>query len=87
MDDLFPRHKASLHLTHNNHKGVYQTVAQSIAHGDFGYEDDCWISDEQKEKAIANDECWTIQWYPNTPVGFCVLSAHDLDALLEAARK
>lgn len=81
----FPQHKASLHLTHNGHKANYLTVEQAIAEGDFGCTDDCWVSEEQKQKAIAADDFWTLQWYPETPVGFCVLSACDLDALLEAS--
>jgi hypothetical protein len=67
----FPKHEASLHLTHNDHKGVYETVADSVQFGRHGYE----------------PECWTLQWYPHTPVGFCLMSAADLDVLLEAARE
>lgn len=82
----WPKHEASLHLTHNQHKAYYMTVAQSIEQDDHGYQEDCWVSQEQKQKAIDTNECWTIQWYPDTPVGFCILSAADLDALLIAAR-
>lgn len=81
----FPEHKASLHLTHNEHKSVYHTVRQAIDDGDWGTEDDCWISPEQKQLAIDTDEMWTLQWYPDTPIGFYVMSAADLGALLEAA--
>ena len=81
----FPPHKASLHLTHNDHKSYYQTVAQSILQGDHGYDEDCWVSEEQKQKAINTNECWVLQWYPDTPVGFNILSAADLDVLLSAA--
>lgn len=79
----WPAHKASLHLTHNQHKAYYRTVAEEIEGGEHGM--DCWVSDEQKQKAIATDECWTLQWYPETPIGFCILSAADLDVLLVAA--
>lgn len=83
----WPKHEVSLHLFHNDHKSVYQTVAESIEQGDHGYRDDDWVSDEQKQKAIATNECWMLQWYPRTPVGFNLMSAADLDVLLEAARK
>jgi hypothetical protein len=79
----FPDHKAALHLTHNDHLSYYQTVAQSIETGDHGYCD--WVSEEQKQKAIDTNDCWFIQWYPETPIGFCLLAAADLDVLLEAA--
>lgn len=84
---LFPDHKASLHLTHNDHKSCYQTVEQSIRDKDFGYAEDDWVSEEQKQKAIVTNDCWTLQWYPDTPVGFYKMSAADLDVLLEAARQ
>jgi hypothetical protein len=69
----FPRHEASLTLTHNDHKSYYQTVVQAIADDSHGYQADCWISEEQKQKAIETNECWTLQWYPDTPVGFFYL--------------
>lgn len=87
MSLKFPRHEASLHLTHNEHKAYYQTVQQRIDDGDFGYEPDNWVSEEQKQKAIATNECWTLQWYPDTPIGFYVQSAADLEVLLEAVNK
>lgn len=83
----WPKHEASLCLTHNDHKSYYRTVAESIADKDHGYSDDCWISNEQKQKAIATNDCWTLQWYPDSPIGFCILSAADLDLLLERAIK
>lgn len=80
----FPHHEASLHLTHNDHKSVYETAEQWIADNDErGFAE--WISEEQKQKAIETDSIWTLQWYPNTPVGFNCLAAADLDLLLEAA--
>lgn len=82
----FPKHEASLHLTHNQHKAYYQTVQQMIDNDNHGYSDDCWVSPEQRQKAIDTNECWYLQWYPNTPVGFCILSAADLIVLLDAAK-
>ena len=82
----FPEHKASLYLTHNDHKSCYQTVAKNIADDSHGYKEDCWVSAKQRQKAIDTNECWTLQWYPDTPIGFCILSAADLDVLLKAAQ-
>ena len=83
----FPPHEASLHLSHNEHKSWYMTVREAVDRKENGYEVDEWVSPEQLQKAIDTNDCWKLQWYPNTPVGFCVLSAADLDVLLEAARK
>jgi hypothetical protein len=80
-----PSDKAGLYLTHNEHRGVYRTVAERIADG--WLEDDDWVSPEQKAKAIEMDEVWRLAWYPSTPIGFHVLLAADLDVLLDAANK
>lgn len=79
----WPKHEASLYLTHNEHKSYYKTVAEAIEEGDHGMDD--WVSEEQKAKAVATNECWIIQWYPDTPIGFFILAAADLDVLLGAA--
>lgn len=83
----WPKHEASLHLTHNEHKGYYQTVQQCIEDGSYGYTEECWVSPEQRQKAIDTNDCWVLQWYPDTPVGFCILAAADLDELLKAANQ
>ena len=79
----FPKHEAALHLTHNEHKSWYKTVAECIEYGYFTDTD--FINEEQKQKAIATNECWALQWYPDTPVGCCILYAADLKELLKAA--
>ena len=84
FSSMWPKHDASLHLTHNEHKAYYLTVAQAIAEDNHGYCE--WVSEEQKQKAIDTNDCWYLQWYPNTPVGFNLLAAADLDVLLAAAR-
>lgn len=80
----FPEHKASLHLEHNEHKAMYQTVAVYLEENDW-FKDDEWVSPEQKQKALDTNELWRLQWYPDTPIGFYTLMAADLDVLLEAA--
>lgn len=84
---MFPEHKGSLSLTHNEHRVCYDTIEQYVAGiesygGGIG-----WISDEQRAKAIATDSLWVIQWYPNTPIGFVRLAAADLGVLLAEANK
>lgn len=48
---------------------------------------DEWVSPEEREKAIANNSVWSIQWYPDTPVGFCILYASSFEALIEGIKK
>jgi hypothetical protein len=83
----FPRHEGSLHLTHNDHKSSYQTVAEDLAdylaiHGrpvDF-------VSEEERAKAIATNEMWDLHWYPDHPVSFHSVRASSLEAIWEWLR-
>ena len=80
----FPEHKASLSLEHNDHKSSYETVEEYVA---WLNAEDSFVNEEQKQKAYKTQDLWVLQWYPDTPVGFCLLMAADLDVLLEAAGK
>jgi hypothetical protein len=83
-----PRHKASLRLTHNEHRSYYESPADFIEGREqlTGLELE-WAAPGQKEKAIVEDSIWHLQWYPQTPIGFYDLYAADLDVLLDAAMK
>ncbi len=43
-----------------------------------------WVSDEERDRAIEQNSVWTIQWYPETPVGFSCIGASSLPALFTA---
>ena len=80
---LFPKHNCGLHLNHNDHKNVYEKAEQWIVDNDW-----CdWENEEAKQRAIDTDEIWTLQWYPDTPVGFCALAAPTFEELLKLANK
>ena len=70
--DWLPEHKCGLHLIHNEHRDVYETVEQF-------YDVDDFISEEEWHKAVAEDSVWVLHWYPNTPVGFTRIAASTLD--------
>ena len=80
--DLLPPHKCGFHLEHNPHKLYHETVEDHCA--DEGWE---MVSEDERLKAIETDELWTVQWYPETPIGFHALSAQSLGALLDALSK
>jgi predicted protein tyrosine phosphatase len=44
-----------------------------------------WASEEERQKAISDNSVWTLQWYPETPVGFHCIGASSLSALIAAA--
>ena len=81
----FPEHKCSLHLEHNPHKAGYEPIAQWVAcPGNRMYD---WKDDESKRRSIATNEVWTLQWYPDTPIGFCAVAAPTLQEVLELANQ
>lgn len=69
-----PKHKCGLYLSHNEHRDVYETVEQF-------YEVEDFISQDEWHKAVAEDSVWVLQWYPETPIGFCRIAASTLDAI------
>jgi len=81
-----PKHKCSLTIEHNANRDFYQTVEQNLdeipedMHPDFE-------SKESKERCIKENEIWTIQWYPRTPISFDYLAAPTLEELLKYAKK
>lgn len=79
--NLLPAHKCGLHLTHNPHREYYDSAKQHIAKNSYG-----WKGEEAKARAIATDEIWELQWYPDTPVAFYIVYAPTLLELLELAR-
>ena len=69
-----PEHKCGLHLSHNEHLDVYETV-------EHFYEADCFVSLEEWRKAVAEDSVWVLHWYPDTPIGFHRIAASTLGAI------
>lgn len=83
---VLPSHKASLSIEHNKHLDYYRTAEEEILTGSSYYHPDDFPEGEL-EKCIATNELWTLHWYPDTPVGFCLIHASTLEALLQAAAK
>lgn len=77
-----PEHKCGLYLTHNEHRDLYQKLEKWIVDND-ATED--FADDAARQRAIETDECWVLQWYPDTPVGFCRVAAPTLEEALALA--
>lgn len=76
----FPEHKCGLHLTHNEHKDVYEKLEEKLQ--DDYYKD---MTPEDRAECLRTDSLWTLHWYPNTPVGFIVVHGPTLERVLELA--
>ena len=77
----FPKHDCSLTLSHNENRDYYEQVDQYLAH--FGEGQPSWSTPEQRARAIATNEIWELQWYPDTPIGSYHLCAPTLKELME----
>ena len=83
MKDSLPKHKCGLYLQHNVHRDDYYTASQYIKEHSGHYQ---WKDEQSKQAAIETDEIWTLQWYPDTPIGCYAIAAPTLDELLKMAR-
>jgi hypothetical protein len=77
-----PEHKCGLFLSHNEHRGYYEKIADFIE--SLELEDD-FESKEALRRSIDTDELWVLQWYPDTPTGFLRVAAPTLVEVLAAA--
>jgi hypothetical protein len=77
-----PTHKCGLYLTHNEHRDYYEPLRLFIAERDLVKD---FESPSEMLRAIQTDECWVLQWYPETPVGFNRVAAPTLEDALRLA--
>ena len=75
-----PDHKCALFLTHNEHRSYYEPAEKFIEEQTL-----CFKDDDAKARAIATDEIWVLQWYPDTPIGSYTVAAPTLEEVLALA--
>jgi hypothetical protein len=77
---------SSLSLTLNDENALnYQSVREWLEYEDD--RDDGWVSPEERERAVATNRMWSLQWYPTTPIGFNRLRASTLSSLLAGLKQ
>ena len=84
QEELFPPHKCGLYLEHNVYRDYYDSIDKAVADED---ETGDWTSPEERSLALSSGDIWTLQWYPDTPVGFNRVAASSLKAVLDAAKE
>jgi hypothetical protein len=76
-----PKHSGSLCLSHNDHLDVYESVS------DYYRDLEDFISQEEYQKCLETNNVWSLIWYPETPVGFCVIRAASLEAIQQQLKE
>lgn len=80
---FLPKHEASLHITHNQHKSYYEMIDEYI--DDQNISDEDWATPSSKQRAIETNSLWELQWYPITPIGFCRVLGSNLKEVMAKA--
>lgn len=81
--DLLP-HKGGLSIEHNPYCGMDQPIREYIEDNDIASD---FENAESMEIAVSTDSLWIMQWYPDTPVGFCRVAGPTLQDILRLATK
>lgn len=75
----------AIYLTFNDVHSINHASAKEWVEKWDGYDEpDDWLSESERDKAIAENSVWTLQWYPRTPIGFHTVRASSLKTLIEA---
>lgn len=75
--------KCGVYIEINSHRDVYDTVAYKL---DAIAASGCLsVPKSSRQLMIEADTVVEIQFYPHTPVGFCVVMSHSLDTALDLA--
>ncbi len=81
----FPKHAASMTLAHNEHLDYYMTASAWLDQEEERGNSPDWENEEAEARAIATNEIWVLQWYPNTPISSYKAAAPTLEELLAFA--
>jgi len=74
-----------MNIEHNNHKSTYQTVEELLKDDTENFYE--FSSKEDRQKCIDTNELWSIQIYPDTPIGFYVFAGSTFEKVLEDMNK
>ena len=82
LQSLIVGHYGNLTISYNEQANDYQTAKYAVECGEYL---DCtdWVSEEEKQAAIETNSIWTLHYYPDTPIGFCSISASSLTAIVQ----
>lgn len=79
---------SSMSISCNDHAVNYISASREIIENSFGrFDDKNFTSPEEKQRCADTNTIWTLQWYPDTPVGFYVVHASTFEAIAAWVRK
>lgn len=87
MTQWWPRHACGLSLEHNPNRDYYEKVINHIENMESVGNAYSWPSPAERERSIAINEIWILQWYPDTPRSSYCCAAASFDVLMDFVEK
>lgn len=82
LKDLISLCKCGVYVTVNEHRDVYMTALQAIEEYEANGGS---VATDVRDGMMEKDTIVTVQFYPDTPIGFYCVWHYDLDAALDEA--
>lgn len=82
IESRLPKHKASLHITHNENTTNYESVEKYIEDLESRDNHIEWATENSRSRAILTNSIWELHWYPDTPIGFYNVYGATLEEVL-----
>lgn len=71
----------SLSIDFNEHATYYQTAEEWLQQLEE-LNPVQWVSENERQRALATDSIWVCRWHPITPVGSCEVLASSFETLM-----
>lgn len=81
MDEIIKKCKAGVYLEANKFRDYYETIEEAVA------EELVETDRELTERIIKENQLVSLQFYPDTPVGFYKVYGTSVDEVVEKAKK
>lgn len=86
MDEIISKCKCGVYLEVNRYRDYYISIEEAIKDiNSIATEQE--IDDELSARMIAEDSLVSLQFYPNTPIGFYKVYGTALDEVVEKAKE
>jgi hypothetical protein len=84
MNEILERCKCGVYLEVNKHRDVYETVEEAIDYICYQNKDE--IDEDTKTRMLETGEIYSLQFYPDTPIGFYVTYGTSLEEVVSKAK-
>ncbi len=87
MKEIIERCKCGIYLEVNKHRDYYDTIEEAIIEENDKSNSSPEIEPELAERMIKENMFISLQFYPDTPVGFYKVYGTSLDEVVEKAKQ